>query len=202
MLVVYDYTTNAIFVEPISNVESKKIWNAYAKVFKYLESKGQTPMFNILDNQDSTAIKAFLEGNSSKYQFVEPQNHRVNAEERALQTFKVHFIAGLCTTDANFPTQLWDYLIQHAQDTLNLLRLARCKPDVSAYDYLEGQYIFDHVLMAPAGTHTVVYNAPEARESWAQHATGAWHLTPAKEHYRAARFYILETQATRISASA
>ena len=114
MLVVYDYTTNAILVEPVANFESKKICDAYAKVFKYLESKGQKPMFNILDNQDSTAIKAFLEENNSKYQFVEPHNHRVNAAEREIQTFKVHFITVLCTTDANFPTQLWDYLIQQA----------------------------------------------------------------------------------------
>ena len=34
MLVVYDYTTNTILVEPIENFESKTICDAYAKAFK------------------------------------------------------------------------------------------------------------------------------------------------------------------------
>ena len=51
MLVVYDYTTNTILIEPVKNFESTTICAAYEKVFKYLESKGRKPIFNILDNQ-------------------------------------------------------------------------------------------------------------------------------------------------------
>ena len=34
-----------------------------------------------------------------KYQLVPPSNHRANNAERAIQTFKNHFIAGLCSVD-------------------------------------------------------------------------------------------------------
>jgi hypothetical protein len=34
-----------------------------------------------------------------KLQLVEPHNHRMNAAERAIQTFKDAFIAALATTD-------------------------------------------------------------------------------------------------------
>ena len=202
MLVVYDYATNAILVEAIKNFESNTICEAYKKVHKYLESKGRRPRFNILDNQASRLIAEFVEANKGKYQLVEPRNHRAKAAERAIQTFKAHFIAGLCTTDANFPTQLWDYMVLQAQDTLNMLRTARCDTTKSAYEVLEGPFQFDKVLLAPPGTKAIIYDSPEDRNSWAPHGTDAWYLTPAKRHYRAARFYVPATRATRVSASA
>ena len=36
------------------------------------------------------------------------KKYRVNAAERAIQTFKSHFISGLCGTDGDWPLQLWD----------------------------------------------------------------------------------------------
>jgi hypothetical protein len=41
---------------------------------------------------------------------IKPNNHRVNAAEQAIQTFKLHFMSALATTDSNFPLQLWDRL--------------------------------------------------------------------------------------------
>ncbi len=37
---------------------------------------------------------------------VPPHNHRVNAAERAITTFKEHFIPGLTTVDKDCPLQL------------------------------------------------------------------------------------------------
>jgi len=68
--------------------------------------RGLKPTFNVLDNKASKVIKEFLQGENSPYQFVEPHNHRVNASERAIQTWKNHFLSGLCTTDSDFSTQL------------------------------------------------------------------------------------------------
>ena len=64
---------------------------------------------------------------------MEPYDKRVNAAERVTRTFKNHLIAGLCTTDKIFPLQLWDCLIKQAEDTLNILRTAHAKPQLSAY---------------------------------------------------------------------
>ena len=52
---------------------------------------------------------------------IEPHNHRVNATERAIQTFKAHFISMLATTNSNFPLQLWDRLMNQVETTLNLM---------------------------------------------------------------------------------
>ena len=65
-----------------------------------------------MDNQATWHIKKILTENNCKLQIVEPHNHRVNAAERAIQTFKGVFIviAALATTDSDFPLQLWDRL--------------------------------------------------------------------------------------------
>ncbi len=78
--------------------------------FEMLMSKGFKPRLNIMDNQVTTHIKAFLTKNDCKLQLVEWHNHCINAAERAIQTFKDAFIAALATTDSKLTLQLWDRL--------------------------------------------------------------------------------------------
>ena len=59
--------------------------------------------------------------------------HRRNAAERALRTFKTHFIAGLCSVDKDLPLHLWDRLLPQAELMLNLLRGSRINPKLSAW---------------------------------------------------------------------
>ena len=66
------------------------------------------------------------------FQLVPPGMHRSNSAERAIQTFKDHFIAGLSSVDKDFPLHLWDALVAQAVLTLNLLRGFRVNPNVSA----------------------------------------------------------------------
>ena len=66
-----------------------------------------------------------------KFQLVPPHIHRRNAAERAIRTYKNHFIAGLASTDQNFPLHLWDKLVPQAEITLNLLRNSRLHPHLS-----------------------------------------------------------------------
>ena len=119
--VVYDYDTNYIFAIPLKDMTNTSIIEGFDTVFSQMKEKGHKPKFNVTDNQASTAIKAYLKAQDCAYQFVEPSNHRVNAAERAIQTYKNHFISGLCSTDEQWPIQLWDQLTTQATITLNLL---------------------------------------------------------------------------------
>ena len=56
-----------------------------------------------------------------------------NVAERAIQTFKNHFISGVYSTDTDWPIQLWDQLTTQAVITLNMLRTSRIDPTKSAY---------------------------------------------------------------------
>ena len=90
--IMYHYKTNTILATLIPGLDSKSILAAYSKNFEYLVSKGYTPKLNIMDNQATKTIKAYLMPQQCKLQLVEPNNHRVNAAEHAIQTFKNHFI--------------------------------------------------------------------------------------------------------------
>jgi hypothetical protein len=52
--------------------------------------------------------------------------------ERAIRTFKEHFVAGLASFDPYFPLHLWDRLLQQAEMTFNLLRTSRQHTQLSA----------------------------------------------------------------------
>ena len=109
-------------------------------------------------------------------QVVEPRNHRVNAAERAIQTFKDVFIAGLAMTDSEFPLQLWDKLVPQVQNTLNLLRKARINPNILVYEAINGPYNWDRYLLAPPECKAIIYKAPVVRGLWASRGTnhGIW----------------------------
>ena len=87
----------------IVGLDNVTIFKAYKQYFEELRRKGFKPKLNIMDNQATKHIKKFLTKNDCKLQIVEPHNHRVNAAEQAIQTFKAAFIAALATTDSNFP---------------------------------------------------------------------------------------------------
>ena len=52
---------------------------------------------------------------------MEAHNHKVDAAEPAAKTSKYHAIAAMATFDASCPIQLWNKVIPHMQDTLNML---------------------------------------------------------------------------------
>ena len=52
-----------------------------------------------MDNKASTILKIKMKTMNIKYKLVPPSNHRANNAERAIKTFKNHFIAGLCSID-------------------------------------------------------------------------------------------------------
>lgn len=46
----YNYTTNAILMEPIKNITNKEWIGAYKKVYKNLQDKNFRPRFNVMVN--------------------------------------------------------------------------------------------------------------------------------------------------------
>jgi hypothetical protein len=91
-----------------------------------------------MDNQCTKQIKKNLTANDCDLMLVESHNHHVNAAERAIQTFKDHFISALATTDSKFPLQLWDKLTSQVKNTLNLMRASHIDPSMLAYEAIRG----------------------------------------------------------------
>ena len=144
-------------------------------------------------------MKLYFKSSNIAYQLAAPGQHRSNAAERAIRTFKNLIIAGLCSTDSNFPIHLWDRLLPQAIITINLLRGSRINPKHSAWSQLFGPYNFNKEPIAPPGIRVLVHVKPENRATWAPHADEGWYIGPANEHYRCYRVYMTETKAERIT---
>ncbi len=138
--VMYHYKRNAILATPVTGLDDKSIFKAYKMQFDNFTSNGYKPKINIMDNQATKHITAFLTEQQCQLQLVEPHNHRLNAAERAIQTFKDAFIAALVTTDSNFPLQLWDKITPQVQNTLNMMRASCINQTISVYEQLHGPY--------------------------------------------------------------
>ena len=155
-----------------------------------LRNSQTTPKLYILDNECSNDLKLAIIKNNAKYELVPPHQHRRNAAEKAIRTFKNHFLSGLATCDGDFPIHEWDRLLPQAEITLNLLRCARANPKLSAYAYLFGNYDYNAHPMVPPGTKVVVHQKPEKRMSWEYHGKIGWYIGPAEKHYRFVKCYV------------
>ena len=103
ILVAYNYDANSILAEPIPNRKAHSMTSAWEKIHNIFQEAGVAPNTYILDNEFSKDMRTAFNEKQIHYTFVPPHNHRANAAERAIQTFKNHFIAGLSGLDPNFP---------------------------------------------------------------------------------------------------
>ena len=148
----------------------------------------------VLDNEFSADLKTAFDEHKLSYQLVTPHKHKNNLAERAIQTWKSHFKAGLAGTDPDFPMAEWDRLIHQSNITLNLLRSSRVNPKLSAYAYIHGPFNFLSTPMAPPGTKVIVHTHPDKRASWELNGQHGWYVGPALNHYRCVKVYIPRTK--------
>jgi hypothetical protein len=106
-----------------------------------LQKAGINSVLHRLDNETSKELIKEIENKGLKYQIASPGDHRLNHAERAIQTFKNHFILILYGTDSGFPAKQWDQLITQAVMTLNMCRPSRINPKLSGYQQVWGRLV-------------------------------------------------------------
>merc|ERR1712025_311628 len=119
--------------------------------------------------------------------------------ERAIRDVKAHFISIRSIACPNFPTNCWDLLLPHTEDTLNLLRPSKTNPSISAYTSLRGHYDYMKHPIAPAGCKVLVHDRPTTRGSWDNRGTEGYFISQAPNHYRNFTCYIPTTNSIRIT---
>ena len=104
--IMYVYDCNAILTTSMKNRSDKEMIRAFTKLTEDSRRRGINPGFYFMFNEASTALNMTMNSMNINYQLVPPSNHRANNVERAIQTFKNHFIAGMCSVDKYFHLQL------------------------------------------------------------------------------------------------
>ena len=152
-----------------------------------------------LNNECPKVLQQFMTEKDKHFQHVPPHLHRRNSAERAIQTFKNHFIARLARVNKNFPIHLWCRLLPHCLLTLNLLRTSRINPKLSAYAQHHDTFDFNRTPLAPPGTKIIIHNKPAIQRSWATQGYEGWYIGPALNHHRCYTVYANHTAHERVA---
>ena len=198
ILIGYHPDSNAILAKAVKDRTSSTLTSAWEQLHSRFQKAGVAPKTYVLDNECSQDLLTAFEKEKVSHQFVPPGIHRANQAERAIQTFKAHFKAGLSSVDPKFPVGCWDLLLEQAELTLNLLRGSRSNPKLSAWAYLFGEFDFSSTPLAPPGTRIVAHNKADKRKSWDFQGEQGWYIGPALQHYRCVSAYFPRTRATRV----
>ena len=163
-----------------------------------MRKRKEKPTMHILDNEASEEFKSEVRKNCN-LQLVPPDTHRRNLAERAIQTFKSHFISILAGVDPSFPMSLWDRLLPQAVVTLNMLRQATKTPTMLAYQYVNGPFDYNATPLGPLGCKVQFHESANRRKTWDPRALTGWYLGTSFEHYRCHKIFCKKTRSERIS---
>ena len=75
MFIMYDWTTNAILATTIKYAKAETIVECFKQQIEYLAKRGFKPVYNVIDNVATNAIKTYLKREDIKVQFVAPYDH-------------------------------------------------------------------------------------------------------------------------------
>ena len=100
---MYDYDRNFILTEPLKNNTTSELVREQTRLTQYLLYCGLNPKALHIDNKFPEALQRFFRANSIDFQLCPPNYHHTNQSEKAINTWKFHFLAGLSGVDPNFP---------------------------------------------------------------------------------------------------
>ena len=189
IMVAYHQDANAILVQPFQSKHDHHRIPAYNIIMNRLKARGLHVTRHVLDNEASTAYRnAITLTWNCTYQLVPPDMHRRNLAERAIRTFKAHFLTILAGVDPTFPATRWDLLLPQAELTVNLLR-----------ECIGGPFNFDATPMGPPGSRALIHAKPSTRRSWDYRCQDGFYVGPALNHYRCYTLLKKDSQAVDIS---
>jgi hypothetical protein len=200
VMLAYHAGANAILVEPFQSKADHHRIPAYNKIMARLKARNIEVKQQVLDNEASAAYKfAITDTHKCALQLVPPNMHRRNKAERAIRTFKAHFLSILAGVDPAFPPNRWDLLLPQAELTVNLLRQSTLYPTMSAWEHLNGFYNFDATPMGPPGCRIISHVRGSTRRSWDFRGGAGFYVGPSLEHYRCYRVIKNSTQQVAVN---
>ena len=186
---------NYIDAECMKSRKTSDLIKAYQNIHqRWKDSQVIHVNWHILENEAPRELKAAICSNGCTVELTPPDVHQRNNAERAIQTFKSHFISILAGVDNSFPINEWDSLIPQTILTLNLLHNANVAPKISAYAYHHGPFDYGRMPLAPIGCAVQFHVKPGRRRTWGEQSTDGWYIGASPEHYRTHRIFVKATR--------
>ena len=169
IFVMYDFDSNTILAEPIKSRKTKHLIKGFTSCHKQITAAGITHILLRLHNDISSDLIDAIHSKIVKYQLANAYGHRHNLAERAIQTFKAHFVSITNGCNVRLPPHLWCHLIPQTKQTLNLLRRSQIHLKLSAYNQIYWLFDFNSNPLAPLGTKVIVYEPkPQQISTWSE----------------------------------
>ena len=166
-MVIHEINGNSTWVKPKKNKTQGEMIKAQRNSLKRMKLRVIVPLHQILDNEIFEAYKEEILATKMSYQLVPPDDHRRNISERAIQTWKNHFVGALSGTAANFPLHLWCQVISQAERQLLLLSQTNINTKISSYAYVYVQHDYNAAPFVPIGMESLVHDKPNQRKTFA-----------------------------------
>ena len=150
MIITYHCDLNVIIACHFSSRKDVHRLGAYNAIIERLKSRGNHVDLQVLTNEASAAYRQQITDKwKADFQLVPPNIHGRNTTERAIHTFKAHFLEILAGGAPDFPRHLWVILIPQTELTLNLLRQARLNHSKLAWEAFTGPLNYNATPLGP-----------------------------------------------------
>ena len=182
-MITYHCDANLILAGTFTSRNYKHRLLAYDNLIQILCNNKLTVDLQIINNEVSTEYKrAIMEKWNANDKLKPPNTHRSNATERAIHTFKAHFLSILAGVAPYFPRNLWDLILPKTELTLNLLRQATLQPSISARSYFHSPFNYDATPLGPRGCNIIAHKKTGTRNSWDFRGAAGYNVGVALQH--------------------
>jgi hypothetical protein len=121
VMILHHVASNSSWSEAMQNQLGGELILAHARALARMQHHGLIPKHQTLDNQASAEYKATIKASGMTYKLVPPKEHQCNMAEKAIQTFKDHFVGVLNGCAPSMPIHLWCQLLPQVKRQLLLL---------------------------------------------------------------------------------
>jgi hypothetical protein len=122
--------------------------------------------------------------------------------EKAIQTFKDHFVRVLSGCAPSMPIHLWYQLLPQVERQLLLLQQSCAHPNLSVYARIYKHHNYNWHPFVSIGIEALSHNKPHKCRTYAEHCTKAFVLGTSTKHHQCWKFWAPTTRAMRISGAA
>ncbi len=183
-MIAYHADCNLILQYTFKSRSNTNCIAEYNAIMTRLAARSLSVDLQILDNKASAAYKQAVTFTwQATFQLVPQDMHCRTCAERAIQTFKNHFLSILARVDPSFPPYLWDHLLPQAELTLNLLQQAALNPWISAWELFHGPFDINKTPLRPVGRCVLIHAKPANWRSWDYCAKEGFYIGPALDTY-------------------
>ena len=151
LMILCKMDSDAILFEPMRDRTAGEMIKTFQALVDCLNTCGIYLRHQVLENKISEEYKKVIKCNKMTYEQVLPRYYRRNIAEKCIQVAKAHLLLVICVLNKNCPIHIWHRFPPQIEMGLNMVRLLKLVPTISAWAHLHDQHDYNTYPLAPVG---------------------------------------------------